>query len=122
MVSVAIESNPMMDKIKVTVAVLLVIAGVVGSVYLASSPLILRLGAIVLGFLVAGAVAFTSEPGKRFYAYCQDSITETKKVVWPQRKEAMQTTGVVALFVIVMAIFLWIVDAVLVWLVRFLIG
>jgi preprotein translocase subunit SecE len=121
-VSVAIESNPMMEKIKVTLAVLLALGGVAASVYLAASPLIVRIGVILLGFLAAGAVAFTSEPGKRFYAYCQDSITETKKVVWPERKEALQTTGVVALFVIVMAIFLWIVDAVLVWLVRFLIG
>ncbi len=122
MVSVAIESNPVMDKVKVTAAALLVVAGVAASVYLASSPAIVRLGVIILGFLLAGAVAFTSESGKRFYAYCQDSIAETKKVVWPERKEALQTTGVVALFVIVMAIFLWIVDALLVWLVRFLIG
>ena len=120
--SAAIESNPVMDKFKVSFAALLVVAGIVGSVYLASSPLILRLGVIVLGFVVAAAVAFTSDPGRRFYAYCQDSITETKKVVWPQRKEALQTTGVVALFVIVMAIFLWFVDALLVWLVRLLIG
>jgi preprotein translocase subunit SecE len=121
-VSIAIERNPVMDKVKVTLAALLVLAGIVGSVYLASSPLILRLGVILLGFLLAAAVGFTSDPGKRFYVYCQDSITETKKVVWPARKEALQTTGVVAAFVIVMAIFLWIVDALLVWLVRFLIG
>lgn len=120
--SVAIESNPLMDKVKVTLAVVLAMAGVAASVYLSSSPALVRLGVIILGFLAAGAVAFTSEPGKRFYAYCQDSITETKKVVWPQRKEALQMTGVVAAFVIVMAIFLWIVDALLVWAVRFLIG
>lgn len=122
MVSVAVESNPMMDKVKVTLAGLLVVGGIAGSVYFASSPAIVRLGIILLGFILAGVVGFTSEPGKRFYAYCQDSITETKKVVWPERKEALQTTGVVALFVIVMAIFLWIVDALLVWLVRLLIG
>ena len=50
--------------------------------------------------------------------YCQDSITETKKVVWPSRKETLQTTGVVVAFVMVMAVFLWVVDASLVWLVR----
>lgn len=120
--SVAIETNPVMDKIKVTLAIVLAVAGVAASVYLSSSPALVRLGVIVLGFVVAGAVLFTSDTGKRFYAYCQDSITETKKVVWPERKEALQMTGVVAAFVIVMAIFLWIVDALLTWAVRFLIG
>lgn len=120
--SVAIESNPVMDKVKVTLAALLALAGVAASVYLSASPALVRLGVIVLGFVLAGGVLFTSEPGKRFYAYCQDSVTETKKVVWPQRKEALQMTGVVAAFVIVMAIFLWIVDALLTWAVRYLIG
>ena len=63
----------------------------------------------VLGF----GCAWTSEPGKRFYTYSQEAIAETKKVVWPARKETVQTTGVVVAFVIVMAIFLWIVDAIL---------
>jgi len=120
--SVAIETNPVMDKIKVTLAIVLAVAGVAASVYLSSSPALVRLGVIVLGFVVAVAVLFTSDTGKRSYAYCQDSITETKKVVWPERKEALQMTGVVAAFVIVMAIFLWIVDALLTWAVRFLIG
>jgi preprotein translocase subunit SecE len=71
---------------------------------------------------LAAAVAWTSETGKRFYAYCQDSVTETKKVVWPSRKETVQTTLIVVAFVIVMAIFLWIVDASLVWLVKILVG
>ena len=49
-------------------------------------------------------------------------IEETKKVVWPSRKETIQTTGVVVAFVIVMALFLWVVDASLVWLVRVIVG
>ena len=57
-------------------------------------------------------MAWTSEPGKRFYAYTQDSVAETRKVVWPTRKETLQTTGVVIAFVMVMAMFLWVVDAV----------
>jgi preprotein translocase subunit SecE len=75
--------------------------------------MIARLGVILAGVLLATAVAWTSEPGKRFYTYSQEAIAETKKVVWPARKETVQTTGVVVAFVIVMAIFLWIVDAIL---------
>jgi len=47
---------------------------------------------------------------------------EAKRVVWPTRKEALQTTGVVFAFVFVMAVFLWMVDAGLLWAVRLLMG
>jgi preprotein translocase subunit SecE len=103
----------MVDKIKLGIAALLVAAAVWGFYYLGASPMIARLGVILAGVLLATAVAWTSEPGKRFYVYSQEAIAETRKVVWPARKETVQTTGVVVAFVIVMAIFLWIVDAIL---------
>jgi preprotein translocase subunit SecE len=108
----------MTDKIKLGIAALLVTAAVWGFYYLGASPMIARLGVILAGVLVATAVAWTSEPGKRFYVYSQEAIAETRKVVWPARKETVQTTGVVVAFVIVMAIFLWIVDAILAWVVE----
>jgi preprotein translocase subunit SecE len=58
-------------------------------------------------------VAVFSAPGREFVAFAQEAVVEVKKVVWPTRKETVQTTGVVVAFVIVMAIFLWIVDAIL---------
>jgi preprotein translocase subunit SecE len=61
-------------------------------------------------------------PGKQFYEYAQESVTETKKVVWPTRKETLQTTGVVFLFVLVMALFLWAVDSSLLWIVGKFLG
>jgi len=42
--------------------------------------------------------------------------------VWPSRKETLQTTGIVFAFVAVMAIFLWLIDAGLLWAVRLLMG
>ncbi|MDH5535385.1 MAG: preprotein translocase subunit SecE [Betaproteobacteria bacterium] len=111
-----------MDKIKIAIAALLFAAGIAGFYFLSESPAILRV-ASVLGGLVAGFVVFSmSVPGKEFYAYAQESVAETKKVVWPTRKETLQTTGIVFLFVIVMALFLWAVDASLLWIVRKLIG
>ncbi|MGE5028147.1 MAG: preprotein translocase subunit SecE, partial [Betaproteobacteria bacterium] len=50
------------------------------------------------------------------------SWAETKKGVWPTRKETFQTTGIVFLLVVVLAIFLWIVDASLMWAVKLLMG
>ena len=44
------------------------------------------------------------------------------RVVWPSRKETVQTTGIVFAFVLVMAIFLWMVDAGLLLAVKYLMG
>jgi preprotein translocase subunit SecE len=67
--------------------------------------------------LLAGAVAafFTSESGKSLIAYGRDSAREVRKVVWPTRKEATQMTGYVFAFVFVMALFLWLTDKSLEW-------
>ena len=54
--------------------------------------------------------------------YAQESVAETRKVVWPTRKETMQTTAIVFVFVVMMALFLWAVDASLLWIVKKLMG
>jgi preprotein translocase subunit SecE len=112
----------MTEKIKIAVAVLLAAAGVSGFYYLDQNPMILRVAAVLAGF-AAGAVVFLwSEVGQQFRGYSQESVAETKKVVWPTRKETLQTTGVVFAFVMVMAIFLWAVDSSLLWIVKKLLG
>jgi preprotein translocase subunit SecE len=112
----------MVDKIKIAAALLLVAAGVAGFYYLGQSPMIVRVVTVLAGLLLAAGVLWTSEPGKQFYAFAQESVTETKKVVWPTRKETLQTTGIVFAFMVVMALFLWVVDASLLWVVKKLLG
>jgi len=116
------QNNPTTDKVKLGLAALIALAAMVGFYYLAASPLVVRIGVLLAGAALAAGVGWTSEPGKRFFAYCKDAVEETNKVVWPSRKETVQTTGVVVAFVVVMALFLWIVDASLVWLVKVLVG
>ena len=101
----------MVDKIKLVVAFLLVAAGIAGFYYLHDNAAVLRLASVLVGLLLASVVAWTSEPGRRFFSFGKDSVAEAKRVVWPSRKETLQTTGVVILFAIVMALFLWAVDA-----------
>ena len=112
----------MVDGIKIGAAVLLVLAGVGGFYYLDQSPMIVRVVCVLAG-LVAGAVLFlVTGLGRQFHGFARESIAETKKVVWPTRKETLQTTGVVVLFMLVMALFLWAVDASLLWAVKKLLG
>ena len=112
----------MADKIKIALATLLAMAGIAAFYYYSESPAVVRFVAILVGLAAGAAVFWTTEPGKRFYVYSQESVTETKKVVWPNRKETLQTTGIVFVFVVVMALFLWLVDASLLWVVRKLMG
>jgi preprotein translocase subunit SecE len=105
----------MMDKLKLVVAVLLIAAGVWGYYWLADQALVLRILAVVAGLIAGAAVAWFSAPGKQFGLFAAESVTEVKKVVWPTRKETMQTTAAVFAFVVVMAVFLWVSDKTLEW-------
>jgi preprotein translocase subunit SecE len=103
------------DKAKLAAAVALLAAGFVGYYLLASQGQLMRVG-VLLGGLVAALVVFAvSEPGRQLLAFGRDSWRETKKVVWPARKEAIQMTAYVFAFVLVMSLFLWLTDKTLEW-------
>ncbi|WP_174873594.1 preprotein translocase subunit SecE [Vogesella oryzae] len=104
------------DKIKLGLAILLVVAGVVGFYLLAADQVVLRVVVFVISLLAAAAVISQSMLGKNFVSYAQESIAEARKVVWPQRKEATQLTMLVFAFVFVLALFMWLVDSSLSWL------
>ena len=104
------EQRRMADKIKVAIAVLLLIAGIAGFYFLSESPMVLRVASVLAGIAAGSVVGWTTEPGRRFFVFAQEAVVETKKVVWPTRKESLQTTGAVFAFVVAMAVFLWLTD------------
>ena len=103
------------DRVKAALALAAVLAGIVGFYVLSQQPMIARVGSVLGGLLVGGAVAWFSGPGQRFFGFAKDSWAETRRVVWPTRKETTQMTLTVFGFAIVMAIFLWLVDKSLEW-------
>jgi preprotein translocase subunit SecE len=104
------------DKAKLAVAGVLVVAAVVAFYMLARQDLWVRVVALIVLLAAAVATFFTSEQGKQLIAYGRDSVREVRKVVWPSRNEALQTTGLVFAFVVVMALFLFLTDKTLEWL------
>ena len=112
----------MTDKLKLGAAFLLVVAGLAGFYLLAEHAMAWRVIAVLVGVGAGAGVASLSVMGGRFIGFSRESWAETKKVVWPTRKETMQTTGVVFLLVVVLALFLWVVDASLMSLVKLLMG
>ena len=103
------------DKAKLAGAVLLLLASIVAFYYLGKQDLWVRIVALLALLGAAVALFFTSESGKQLVAFGRDSVKETKKVVWPTRKEAMQMTGYVFAFVFLMALYMWITDKTLEW-------
>ena len=101
------------DKAKLVLAACAIAAGVVGFYALAGQTTLVRASALVGGLVLAVAFGWTSQLGRDFVGFARESVRETKKVVWPSRKEAMQITGVVFGFVVLMAIFLWGTDKIL---------
>jgi preprotein translocase subunit SecE len=103
------------DKAKLAAAALLLVASIAAFYVLGKQDLWMRIGALLVLLAAAVAVFFTSEPGKQLIGFGRDSVREVKKVVWPTRKEATQMTGYVFAFVFVMALYLWLTDKTLEW-------
>jgi preprotein translocase subunit SecE len=112
----------MLDKVKSIVAGLMVVAGVAAFYYFGDKLMIARVGMVLAGMVAGGLLFLTTEWGRQFKTYAQESVEETRKVVWPTRKETLQTTGVVFAFVVVMALLLWLIDGSLLWIMKKLIG
>jgi preprotein translocase subunit SecE len=103
------------DKAKLAGAAVLLLASIVVFYYLGKQDLWLRLLALLALLGAAAALFLISESGRQLLAFGRDSVRETKKVVWPSRKEAMQMTGYVFAFVFAMALYMWLTDKTLEW-------
>ena len=104
------------DKAKLAAAAMLVVGAVAAFYLLGQKDMWLRVVTLLLLLAAAVATFFVSEPGKQLIAFGRDATREVRKVVWPTRKEAIQMTGYVFAFVAVMALFLWLTDKSLEWL------
>ena len=103
------------DKARLAVAALLVVAGFVAYFLLGAQGAYAQWGALLVGVLAGVAIFMTSGAGRALWGFSQDSVREMRKVVWPTRKEATQTTLFVFAFAVTMSLFLWLVDKLLEW-------
>ena len=103
------------DLVLVTLAVICAVAGVIAFSLLTDQVLDVRLGALAVGLAAGVVLAWFSPTGKRFLNYGRQSWEELRRVVWPTRKETLNTTGLVMAFVFVIAFFLFICDKLIEW-------
>ena len=97
-------------------------SGIAGFYYWSDESLLLR----VIGLLVLSAAALfvsvQTEKGRAAWDFARESHTEVRKVVWPTRKETTQTTLIVIAMVGLVAVIMWILDGLLAWLVKLILG
>lgn len=103
----------MNDKLKVPLAVAAAVAGVVGFYFFSDKSSLIRIGILFFGLAIAVGFAWFSASGRNFIVFARESVRETKKVVWPARKDVLRSTAVVFGFVLIMAVFLWSADKML---------
>jgi preprotein translocase subunit SecE len=104
------------EKTKLAIAAALVVFALAAFYLLSKQGALAQWAALIVGLAAAVVVFFMSESGKELFAFGRDAWREVKKVVWPARKEAVQMTAYVFVFVLVMALFLWLTDKTLEWL------
>ena len=111
-----------MDKVLIALSFGCVVLGVWGYYAFSDYALVLRVLMVLGGLIAAGGVAWFSTQGRSFFAFAQEAWAEAGRVSWPNRKETLQMTAVVFVFVVVMAMFLFSVDTLLAWIVKLATG
>ncbi len=110
------------DTYKLIAAASVFLLAVVAFYYFASYSLLLR----VIGLLAAAggavALAMTTELGATVLEFIREARLELRKVVWPTRTETLQTTAAIVVMVLLVGVFLWLLDVLLLWAVRLLTG
>lgn len=118
-----VEKQSVADKLKWYLAVAVVIAGVVASLYFSDAfPTVVRVLMVIGGLLVGSVIGYSTARGKEFARFVKDANIERQKIVWPTRNETFQTTLVVIVLVIIFGLFLFLADTVFSNLIKYFFG
>lgn len=99
-----------MNTLKWAIVIALIGMGVAANYHFSDQSILLRVIGWLFIAILASVVALQTESGKKFWGFALDSQIELRKVVWPTRKETVQTTIMVLAVVAVVALILWVVD------------
>ncbi len=110
------------DLVKLVAALLLVTSAIAGFYYYADQSLLVRVLGLSVAMGIAIAIAFKTDRGQQLWGFFREAQIEVRKVVWPRRDETVKATLLVLSMVVVVAIFLWLLDLLLGWIVQTLTG
>ena len=119
----AAEKTSPRDNMLWAVGLLILLAGVVGFFHFAGEVMtIIRAVGLLVMLGVALAVVGRTARGRDMFSFVRETDIERRKVVWPNRQETLQTTLVVLVLTVIVAILLFLMDSLFGWFVRRLIG
>ncbi len=110
------------DTFKLLAALAVLIAGIVGFYWFSGGHFAIRVLGLTAAMLIAAGLALITAPGRSLLGFVDETRFELRKVTWPTRQETVQTTIVVFVVVTIISIVLWLVDMLLSWFVRTLVG
>ena len=110
------------DLIKWLLVILLVVSGIVSFYYFNEQSVLIRVVSLLVIAIIAAWVAAKTEKGKYTLSFIHESHLEVRRVVWPTRQETLQMTSVVLFMVVLLALVIWMLDGILMWVVRTLTG
>jgi len=116
------QPSTSLDGLKWVVILLILAGAVLGNYFFGEESVLIRAVAVVALVVIAGLLAMQTEKGRTAVLFAKESRTEVRKVVWPTRQEAVQTTGIVLLATALMSVLLWGLDSFLFWVVGFITG
>lgn len=116
------RTSSVLDTALLWLAIAVLVVSMVGYYYFSGYTDLVRVLGMLGGTVVAVLILSQSAIGKTAWSYIQGSRTEVRRVVWPTRRETVQTTLLVLAFVLILAIFIWALDIVLAYAVTLLTG
>jgi len=99
------------DTLLLLASIVMLLGGITAYYYyqdLAITPI--RVAALIAVTILASWVAAQSQKGGAFFRFLKEADIERRKVVWPTHQEAVQTSLMVIVVVIIISLFLAAVD------------
>jgi len=109
-----------LESFKWVLVAIILVGTVIGNNIFGDESVLIRAIAVIVAAVVAGVIALQTSKGRQALEFASESRTEVRKVVWPTRQEAMQTTLIVLVVTAIMALVLWGLAGILVRVVAFI--
>ena len=109
------ESSTVADTLKLMASVSILFASIVSFYYFSEISVLIRALVIIFSLVISLLIFFRTQRGIIFWDFLQGSRVEMRKVVWPTKQETIQTTLTVFIFVLILGIFFWLLDFILLY-------
>jgi preprotein translocase subunit SecE len=115
-------ASGLLDWLLVAAAGVLLVGGLSGYYLLTLQPMWVRTLIVLAGVVLAVGAVGLSFFGREAWQFALGSRVELRKVVWPSWPDTRRMTTLVVVFVVIAGVFFWIIDWLLAWGTRHLLG